>query len=99
MGHGSGGGEGKASFHDLAFTHQIDKASPVLFQSCTTGTHFKEVNAVITSQGPDGNPVPVLRIKLTDVIISGYTQSSDGGLPVETISLNYQNITYALVAP
>ena len=29
---GSGGGEGKASFHDLSFTHKIDKASPVLLQ-------------------------------------------------------------------
>jgi type VI protein secretion system component Hcp len=28
----SGGGEGKATFHDLSFTHYIDKASPVLFQ-------------------------------------------------------------------
>jgi bacteriocin-like protein len=25
-----GKGEGKASFHDLSFTHNIDKASPVL---------------------------------------------------------------------
>ena len=28
MGHGSGGGEGKATFHDLSFVHNIDKASP-----------------------------------------------------------------------
>ena len=29
---GSGGGAGKASFHDLSFTHKVDKASPVLMK-------------------------------------------------------------------
>ena len=32
MAHGGGGGEGKATFHDLHFMHHIDKASPVLMQ-------------------------------------------------------------------
>src|SRR6476646_9980820 len=39
---GSGGGEGKASFHDLSFTHSIDKASPALLKACATGVHMKE---------------------------------------------------------
>ena len=37
MSHGGGGGEGKATFHDLSFVHKIDKASPVLLQTCATG--------------------------------------------------------------
>ena len=41
MAAGSGGGEGKAVFHDLTFTHFIDKASPVLMQACATGVHYK----------------------------------------------------------
>jgi len=39
---GTGAGQGKASFHDLSFTHKIDKASPVLMQACATGVHLKE---------------------------------------------------------
>ena len=39
MASGSGGGEGKASFHDLSFVHKVDKATPVLLQSCATGVH------------------------------------------------------------
>src|SRR6202163_3285212 len=39
---GSGGGAGKATFHDLSFVHHIDKASPVLMQACATGVHLKE---------------------------------------------------------
>ena len=34
---GGGGGAGKASFHDLSFTHKIDKASPVLMKGCASG--------------------------------------------------------------
>ena len=37
----SGAGAGKANFHDLSFTHKIDKASPVLMQACANGTHMK----------------------------------------------------------
>src|SRR5215468_8830003 len=42
MNYGTGGGEGKASFHDLSFAHKIDKASPVLMQACATGVHLKD---------------------------------------------------------
>ena len=31
-GNKAGGGEGKATFHDLSFVHLVDKASPVLMQ-------------------------------------------------------------------
>src|SRR5260370_41963139 len=39
MSHGIGGGEGKASFHDLSFTHKMDKASPALMSATGTGKH------------------------------------------------------------
>ena len=39
---GGGGGAGKPSFHDLSFTHKIDKASPLLLRGCATGQHLKE---------------------------------------------------------
>src|SRR4051794_9371957 len=51
MASGSGGGEGKASFHDLSFTHNIDKASPVLMQACATGVHMKEATITHRKSG------------------------------------------------
>ena len=51
MAHGTGGGEGKATFHDLSFIHRYDKSSPVLMQYCATGVHLKE--ATITNNGLD----------------------------------------------
>ena len=99
MGYGSGGGEGKASFHDLSFTHRVDKASPVLFQDFTAHIRFPQVKLTVNAQFADGSVRPFATVTLSDVVISGYAQSSDGALPVETLSLNYQNITFALVSP
>ena len=99
MGFGSGGGEGKASFTDLNFTHTIDKSSPVLFQGYTGHVRFPQVKLTVNAQFADGSVRPFATVTLSDVLISGYAQSSDGALPVETLSLNYQNITFALVSP
>src|SRR5690348_30150 len=40
FGTGGGGGAGKASLHDLSFTHRLDKASPQLMLACCTGKHI-----------------------------------------------------------
>jgi type VI secretion system secreted protein Hcp len=90
-GGGSGGGEGKASFNDLSFTHKIDKASPVLMQSCATGVHLKE--ATITHRKAGRGQQDYLVIKMNDVLISGVTDSegSDGGA-METVSLTFAKV-------
>jgi len=77
MGYGSGGGEGKAQFHDLSFTHKIDKASPVLMQYCATGVHLKE--ATITHRKAGKGQQEFLVIKLNDVIVTGVTHGGNGG--------------------
>jgi len=51
MAHGSGGGEGKASFSDLSFMHNVDKASPVLMQACALGTHLKDATITHRKSG------------------------------------------------
>jgi type VI secretion system secreted protein Hcp len=79
MASGSGGGEGKASFHDLSFTHNIDKSSPVLMQACATGVHMKE--ATITHRKAGKGQQEFMIVKMNDVIITGVTHggSGDGG--------------------
>lgn len=64
MGYGTGGGEGKASFHDLSITHKVDKASPVLMQYCATGVHLKD--ATITHRKAGKGQQEYLVIKLND---------------------------------
>src|SRR5712671_5106377 len=88
---GSGGGEGKASFHDLSFVHKIDKASPVLMQACATGVHLKE--ATITHRKPGKLQHEFLIVKMNEVIITGVTHggSSDGGYS-ENVTLAFAKV-------
>src|SRR5262245_66087090 len=62
MGHGSGGGSGKANFSDIHITHYIDKASPVLMAACANGEHIKE--ATITARKAGKGQQEYLIIKM-----------------------------------
>ena len=91
MGYGTGGGEGKATFHDLSFTHKIDKASPVLMQACATGVHLKD--ATITHRKAGKGQQEFLVIKMNDVIITSVTETDDsGGDELETVTLAFAKI-------
>ena len=66
-------GRAKASFHDLSFTHKIDKASPVLMKGCATGQHLKE--ATITRRKAGKGQQEFLVIKMNDVLITAVTDA------------------------
>jgi type VI secretion system secreted protein Hcp len=88
---GSGGAAGKASFHDLSFTHKIDKASPLLLKGCATGQHLKE--ATITHRKAGKDQQEFLIIKMNDVLITAVTDDDSeesGGL--ETVSLVFSKV-------
>jgi type VI secretion system secreted protein Hcp len=88
---GGGGGEGKASFHDLSFTHKIDKASPVLMKGCATGQHLKE--ATITRRKAGKGQQEFLIIKMNDVLITAVTDAdNDEGGNLETVSLAFAKV-------
>jgi type VI secretion system secreted protein Hcp len=92
MAFGSGGGEGKASFHDLSFTHKIDKASPVLMQACATGVHLKE--ATITHRKAGKEQHEYLVIKMNDVIVTAVTHGGSVGSADhnESVSLAFAKV-------
>jgi type VI secretion system secreted protein Hcp len=94
MGHGTGGGEGKATFHDLSFTHKFDKASPVLMQACATGVHLKE--ATITFRKAGKGQQEFLVVKMNDVIVTSVTQggASDGASENVSIGFAKVNVEY-----
>ena len=86
-----GGGAGKASFHDLSFTHKIDKASPVLMKGCATGVHLKE--ATITHRKAGKGQQEFLIIKMNDVIITSVTnEDSAEGSVSETVNLLFAKV-------
>ena len=49
--HGGGGGAGKATFQDFSFTHNIDRASPLLMKSCASGAHIPEATITVRKAG------------------------------------------------
>jgi type VI secretion system secreted protein Hcp len=93
MTHGSGGGEGKASFHDISFVHNFDKASPILMQACATGVHMKEATISHRKASGKGGQYEYLIVKMNDVIVTGVTHggSGDGGLQ-ENVSLAFAKV-------
>ena len=88
--HGGGGGAGKATFHDLSFTHQIDKASPLLMRGCATGQHLKE--ATITHRKAGKGQQEFLVIKMNDVIVTSVTSGDSENTHLESVSLAFAKI-------
>ena len=91
---GAGGGAGRATFHDIVFTHGIDKASPSLLRACAVGEHIKE--ATITHRKAGKSPVDFLVIKLSDVIVTSVALSETGGGSVaENVGLAFAKVDFA----
>jgi type VI secretion system secreted protein Hcp len=92
-GGGGGGGAGKASFQDFHFVTKISKASPKLFLAAATGSHHKQVGLSGVRGAGKGKGVDFLKVKLTDVLVSGF-QQSDGpaDVPADQFSLNFAKI-------
>jgi type VI secretion system secreted protein Hcp len=92
MGHGGGGGDGRATFHELSFVHYVDKASPVLMQTCATGTHLAEATITARKAGSK-DQLDYLIVKMNDVIITGVSHggSGDGGHS-ENVSLAFAKV-------
>ncbi|HET9345920.1 MAG TPA: type VI secretion system tube protein Hcp [Candidatus Limnocylindrales bacterium] len=92
MAHGGGGGAGKANFNDLTFTHQVDKATPLLLKSCATGSHIPE--ATITVRKAGKGQQEYLIIKMSDVLITGVAMSVavDGPTSAENVTLQFAKV-------
>ena len=91
MGHGTGGGEGKATFHDLSFVHAVDKASAVLMQACATGVHLKE--GTITHRKAGKGQQEYLIVKMTDIIVTGVQHGGSGDGHSESVSLAFAKVS------
>ena len=85
---------GKPNHQDMTVTKYLDSASPVLNQACCMGTNFPQVEIII-ARNDGGKPLELMRYTLNDVIISSLSIGGGGGdKPVETLTLNYNKITW-----
>jgi type VI secretion system secreted protein Hcp len=92
IGQGGGGGQGKASFHDLDFTHHVDKASPLLLKACASGEHIKD--ATITVRKAGKGQLEFLIIKMTDIIVTSVAESGagEGAGTAESVALRFAKV-------
>jgi type VI protein secretion system component Hcp len=63
----------------LTLRRRIDKASPLLMKACATGTHFPKVDLHVAKEA-EGQPKLFWALTLTDVMVSSYQNSGEGGL-------------------
>jgi type VI secretion system secreted protein Hcp len=90
MAYGGGGGEGKATFHDLSFVHRFDKASPILMQSCANGAHLKE--GTITLRKAGKGQQEYLIVKMNEIIVTAVQPSIANNEPSESVSLSFSKV-------
>ncbi len=89
---GGGGGSGKVIVHDINLTKPSGAGSPALFLACCKGEHFGEALLTVT-RASDGEPF--MQYRFENVLVSSHQTSGDGGsIPTESISLNFEKITY-----
>ena len=92
----SGSGSGKAQVHDLNITKMADAASTPLIQACVMGTHIPSGTLTLRKAG-GSSALEYMVYKLTNVFVSGVSQSSTGPELHESVTLNFQafTVTYA----
>ena len=79
-----------ASFSDVSVTKQLDKSSPDLMLRAANGTTIPSAKVRFTKPGED--QVVYLRYCFTGVRITGFSQSSGGDPPSESVSFSYASI-------
>ena len=80
-----------ASFSDFVVTKELDRASPELMLRAANGATIPTARVRLTRSSGDGERT-VLRYCFTGVRVTGYSQSSGGDLPVESISFDYATL-------
>lgn len=91
---GAGGSqrEGSApSISEITISKAYDKASPGLYQDALAGTFNTKVEIKMTTTTKNKTDT-YLAYELTDCGVSGYSASSGGDNPSESISLNFTKV-------
>lgn len=90
---------GKPMIQDMVLTKMFDKSSPKLNYYCCTGEAFE--TAVITIYQMDDSaktPKKYIEYTLTNAIISSVSVGGGGGVPSETLTLNFSKIKWWYMA-
>jgi type VI secretion system secreted protein Hcp len=92
VGGGSKRESGHPSISEITLSKQFDTASIDLFSWSTAGAS-KLVKIDMVQTGDKDKVSAYLHFELTNTLISGYSMSSGGDKPSESLSLNFTKIT------
>jgi type VI secretion system secreted protein Hcp len=98
IGHGGGGGSGKASISSFNLMKHSDITSPLLFQACCQGSHYDKVTVSLNKAGGKA-PLNFLVYEFEQVFVDSVQWSGSSGgddTPVESVSLSFgkMSVTY-----
>jgi type VI secretion system secreted protein Hcp len=87
-----GGAAGKVSVHDISISKAVDASSPHLFLHVCSGKPIKE--GLITVRKAGDKPLEYLKIKLSDIIVSGVQKAGHGSSQLsENVTLNFAKVS------
>lgn len=93
----TGGAENReasaASVSEVTVSRAMDKASPKLFEAGLIGDAGKTVKIVMTRTGKELKELCIYKFENT--LVSGYSVSSGGDTPTESLSLNFTKFEYS----
>jgi type VI secretion system secreted protein Hcp len=85
---------GKPNHQDFTVTKYLDQSSPKLNEGCCKGDNFTEVLITI-ARNDKGAVLPLITYTMKNVVLSSISVGGGGGdKPVETVTLNYNHITW-----
>ncbi len=92
--HGGDRTTSQASVSEIAITKQTDKSSELLFKSLLKG---EDVGKAVISfvAASKGESVAYATLTLEEVIISGFSMTSGGDMPSESVSLNFTKFDWS----
>jgi len=86
----------RVNIGEFKIVHNLDKASPKLYDACCRGKHIKDVTIEMCRAG--GDKVKYMEIKLEQVLVSHVgtsgSSSSSSGFPVEEVSFSFGKISW-----
>jgi type VI secretion system secreted protein Hcp len=95
-----GGGAGKVHVHDISITKNVDVSTTSLMLFCANGKHIP--SGLITVRKAGEKPLEYLKIKMTDILISGVQEAGHGSdILSENLTLNFSkfNVEYQIQKP
>ena len=90
----AGWAAGRVSMSEITFTKNLDNSSTILLQKICAGTHYEKATFTFTKHGTDaaGANEAYLTVLLEHCFVSGFSLSSGGDRPSESVSFAFKKI-------